>query len=383
MISNPIYLDFNASTPIAPEVAEAMRPFLTQHFGNPSSHHWAGEPAKEAVEHARKQAADLLHSDPAEIVFTSGGSESNNHAIKGVFFAQREKGNHIITTQIEHPAVLNPCKFLEKLGAKVTYIGVDRYGTVDPEDIRRAVTYKTILITVMHANNEVGTIQPIEEISKIAKEYGILFHTDAAQSVGKIETKVDDLGVNLLSIAGHKVYAPKGVGAFYIREGTPIEPLIHGAGHESGRRAGTENVLLIAGLGKACEIAKRYSSGDKIRKLRDHFWKLLQENFGEAVVLNGHPVHHLPNTLNVSFVGRAGGEILSRLEGIAASTGAACHSGSVELSPVLKAMGVSPEVGMGAIRFSLGRTTTIEEVDRVVQLLKNALPLSRPKATVC
>jgi cysteine desulfurase len=383
MISRPIYLDFNASSPIASEVAEAMMPFLTQHFGNPSSLHWAGVPAKEAVENARKQVADLLYCDPGEVVFTSGGSESNNHAIKGVFFARKEKGSHIITTQIEHPAVINPCRFLEKLGAVVTYVGVDQYGRVNPEEIEKAVTAKTILITVMHANNEVGTIQPIEEISGIAKKHGILFHTDAAQSVGKIETKVDELGVDLLSVAGHKLYAPKGVGALYVREGTPTEPLIHGAGHESGRRAGTENLLLIVGLGKACEIAKRYLNDDKIRKVREHFWRLLQENFGEAVVLNGHPVYRLPNTLNVSFVGKAGGEILSRMEEVAASTGAACHSGSIELSPVLRAMGISPEVGMGAIRFSLGRITMIEEVERVVQLIKDTLSFSGPKVTVC
>jgi cysteine desulfurase len=368
-----IYLDFNASTPIAPEVAEAMKPFLSRHFGNPSSLHWAGIPAKEAVEHARQQVADLLQCSPGEIVFTSGGSESNNHAIKGVFFAQQQKGNHIITTQIEHPAVINPCRFLERLGAVVTYLGVDQYGRINSEEIEKAITAKTIFITVMHANNEVGTIQPIQEISKIAKKHGILFHTDAAQSVGKIETKVDKLGVDLLSIAGHKLYAPKGVGALYIREGTPIEPLIHGAGHESGRRAGTENVLLVVGLGKACEIAKGYLSDNKIRNLRDHFWKLLQDNFGEKVVLNGHPVLHLPNTLNVSFVGKAGGELLSQLDGVAASTGAACHSGSVELSSVLKAMGVSSGVGMGAIRFSLGRTTTIQELERVVYLLRNSI----------
>jgi len=372
MEAQKIYLDFNASTPIAPEVAEAMKPFLSQHFGNPSSQHWAGIPAKEAVEQARQQVAELLQCSPDEIVFTSGGSESNNHAIKGVFFALREKGNHIVTTQIEHPAVINPCRFLEKLGAEVTFVPVDRHGRVDPQDIQRAITPKTILITVMHANNEVGTIQPIEEISKIARERGIVFHTDAAQSVGKIATKVDDLRVDLLSIAGHKVYAPKGIGALYIRKGTPIEPLIHGAGHESGRRAGTENVLLIVGLGKACEIAKEYVSNDRMRSMRDRFWKLLQDNFGEKAVLNGHPLHRLPNTLNVSFVGKAGGEILSRLDGVAASTGAACHSGSVELSPVLKAMGISPEVGMGAIRFSLGRTTTVQELERVVDLLENS-----------
>lgn len=374
MISNRIYLDFNASTPIGPEVVEAMKPFLSQHFGNPSSHHWAGEPAKEAVEQARRQVADLLQCHPKEIVFTSGGSESNNHAIKGVFFALKEKGNHIITTQIEHPAVINPCRFLEKIGAEVTYISVDQYGRVGPEDIEKAITTKTILITVMHANNEVGTIQPIEEISKIAKKHGVLLHTDAAQSVGKINAKVNDLGVDLLSLAGHKLYAPKGVGALSIREGTPIEPFIHGAGHESGRRAGTENVLLIVGLGKACEIAKKYLTDDKVRDLRDRFWELLQENFGSGTILNGHPIYRLPNTLNVSFVGKVGGEILSQLDGVAASTGAACHSGSVELSPVLKAMEVPPEVGMGAIRFSLGRTTTLQELERVIQLLKKALP---------
>jgi cysteine desulfurase len=373
MKTEQIYLDFNASTPIAPEVAEAMKPFLSWHYGNPSSRHWAGEPAKEAVEQGRGQVANLLQCQSEEIVFTSGGSESNNHAIKGAFFALKGKGNHMITTKIEHPAVINPCRFLERLGADVTYAGVDRYGRVDPGDIEKAITERTILITVMHANNEVGTIQPIEEISKIAKKYKILFHTDAAQSVGKIQTKVDELGVDLLSVAGHKVYAPKGVGALYIRRGTFIEPLIHGAGHESGRRAGTENVLLIVGLGKACDIAGRSLDDDKIRHLRDHFWRLLQDNFGRGIILNGHPSYRLPNTLNVNFVGKAGGEILSQLKGVAASTGAACHSGSVELSPVLKAMGVTPEVGMGAIRFSLGRTTTLEELERSIRLLKSGV----------
>ena len=374
MVSDHIYLDFNASTPLAPEVAEAMQPFLTQHFGNPSSLHWAGTPAKEAVGNARRQVADLFSCHPHEIVFTSGGSESNNHAIKGVFFALREKGNHIVTTQIEHPAVLNPCRFLEKLGAAVTCVGVDQYGRVDPDEVEKAITPKTILITVMHANNEVGTIQPIEEIAKIAKNYGVLFHMDAAQSVGKIAVKVNDLGVDLLTVAGHKVYAPKGVGALYIRKGTPIEPLIHGAGHESGRRAGTENVMPDVGLGKACEIAKKYIHDDSIFMLRERFWVLMQDAFGDGVALNGHPVHRLPNTLNVSFVGKAGGAILSRLDGVAASTGSACHAGSVELSPVLKAMGVTDEVGMGAIRFSLGRTTTFQELETVVHLLKKVVP---------
>jgi len=373
MTAQRIYLDFNASTPLAPEVVEAMQPFLTQHFGNPSSLHWAGAPAREAVEKARQQVAGLLGCQPAEVVFTSGGSESNNHALKGVFFALREKGNQIVTTQIEHPAILNPCRFLEKLGAEITCVPVDRYARIDPAGIERAITPKTILISVMHANNEAGTIEPLEEISVIARKHGVLFHTDAAQSVGKIPVRVSDLGVDLLSLAGHKLYAPKGVGALYIRKGLEIEPLIHGAGHECGRRAGTENVLLVVGLGKACEIARTYVQNDGILKLRERFWELLRDAFGGGVVLNGHPVHRLPNTLNVSFAGQESGAILSRLDGVAASTGSACHAGSVELSPVLRAMGVPPEVGMGAIRFSLGRTTTVKEVEAVVQLLKDTL----------
>jgi cysteine desulfurase len=364
-----IYLDFNASTPLAPEVAAAMRAVLEGPFGNPSSIHWAGVPAREAVEKARSQVAHLLNSSPGEVVFTSGGSESNNHALKGVYFAKRIPDGHLITTQVEHPAVINPCKFLESLGATVTYLPVDRYGRVDPDDVRRALTPRTILISVMHANNEVGTIQPIAEISRIACERGILFHTDAAQSAGKVPTKVRELGVDLLSVAGHKLYAPKGVGALYIREGVRLEPFIHGAGHESGRRAGTESVLLDVGLGAACELAR--SRGTRpTQELRDLFWGLLQAEFGDRIVLNGHPRERLPNTLNVSLVGRVGSDILHRLNGVAASTGSACHSGSVELSPVLRAMAVAPETGMGAIRFSLGRTTTRAEIEEVVDRLK-------------
>lgn len=252
-----IYLDFNATTPIAPEVAAAMSRALTEPFGNPSSEHWAGWPARQAVEQARSQVADLLNCTPGEIVFTSGGSEANNHALKGVFFAH-DGGGHIITTQIEHPAILNPCRFLERLGATVTYLPVDGFGRVDPDDLRRALTPRTILISVMHANNEVGTLQPISEMARIAREHGVLFHTDAAQSAGKISTRVDELGVDLLSIAGHKLYAPKGVGALYIRKGVQLEPLIHGAGHEAGRRAGTENIVLDVALGKACELARSW-----------------------------------------------------------------------------------------------------------------------------
>jgi cysteine desulfurase len=310
-----------------------------------------------------------LHCSSDEIVFTSGGSESNNLALKGAFFAQGGRGGHIITTEVEHPAVLNPCRFLERLGASVTYLPVDRFGRVNPEDVRRAITPRTMLISVMHANNEVGTLQPISEIAQIAREGGILSHTDAAQSVGKIPACVDELGVDLLSLAGHKFYAPKGVGTLYIRKGVCLEPLIHGAGHELGRRAGTENILLDVALGTACELAQSSQGMESIRQLRDLFWELLQTRFGKRVVLNGHPTERLPNTLNVSFVGKIGSTILSGLEGVAASAGSACHSGSVELSPVLKAMKVPPEIGMGAIRFSLGRTTTREEIEQVVSRL--------------
>jgi cysteine desulfurase len=364
-----IYLDFNATTPVAPEVAAAIKQAMAEPFGNPSSDHWAGLAARQAVENARGQVAALLHCSSGEVVFTSGGSESNNHVLKGVFFAQGDRGVHIITTQIEHPAVLNPCRFLERLGASVTYLPVDRFGQVDPDDVRRAITPHTTLISVMHANNEVGTLQPICEIAGIARERGILCHTDAAQAVGKIPARVDELGVDLLSLAGHKFYAPKGVGALYVRQGVHLEPLIHGANHETGRRAGTENILLDIALGAACNLAQSCLGMESILRLRDLFWELLQARFGKGVVLNGHPTERLPNTLNVSFVGKIGSTILRGTEDVAASVGSACHSGSVELSPVLKAMRVPPEVGMGAIRFSLGRTTTRDDIEQVVSRL--------------
>lgn len=365
----PIYFDYNASTPIDPAVAAAMKPFLDSHYGNPSSGHWAAFPAKAAVETARGQVAALLGCRPDEIVFTSGGSEANNLALKGAYFARRGKGDHIVTTRIEHPAIIEPCRFLERLGARVTYLPVDGAGLIDPDDLRAAITPRTILVSIMHANNEVGTIQPIAACANIAREHGVLFHTDAAQSVGKVPADVDTLGVDLLSVAGHKLYAPKGAGALFVRGGVALEPLIHGAGHESGRRAGTESALLAAGLGKACDIARDRAPMDRVRGLRDEFWQALRSRFGNRVVLNGHPTERLPNTLNVSFVGRVGAEILGRLDGLAASTGSACHSGRIELSPVLQAMGVAPEVGMGAIRFSLGRATTRSEIDTVTARL--------------
>ena len=369
-----IYLDYNASTPIAPQVAAVMRKAMDGAFGNPSSPHWAGVPARQMVEKARGQAADLLGCMPQEVVFTSGGSESNNFALKGVFFASRRRRRHIITTQVEHPAIVAPCRFLERLGAEITWLPVDRTGRIDPDDLGRAITPDTILISVMHANNEVGTIQPIEDCATIARQHGILFHTDAAQSVGKIPTPVDELGVDLLTIAGHKLYAPKGVGALYIRNGAELEPLIHGASHEGGRRAGTESALLAAALGQACVLAGDLSDMERVKALRDRFWIALQGGFGNRVTLNGHPEQRLPNTLNVSFVGRIGADVLAQLDGVAASTGSACHAGRIELSPVLEAMGVPPEVGMGAVRFSLGRGTTDEEIATVVEALSNVLP---------
>jgi cysteine desulfurase len=367
--TRPIYLDYNASTPVDPAVAEAMRPFLGDAFGNPSSGHWASAPAKAALDRARSQVAALLGAAPDEIVFTSGGSEANNLAIEGTFFELNRPGTHIITSAIEHPAVLAPCRFLERFGASVTYIPVDGSGLIDPEDVRRAISPQTLLISIMHANNEVGTIQPIAEIGAIARQHGIRFHTDAAQSIGKIPTKVDELGVDMLTIAGHKLYAPKGVGALYVRRGLELEPLIHGAGHESGRRAGTESALLAAGLGTACALAADLASMRHVEALRDRLWKALQERFNEDVALNGHPTHRLPNTLNVSFVGRIGADILGQLRNVAASTGSACHSGQIELSPVLAAMRVPERIGMGAIRFSLGRHTTADEIDAVVARL--------------
>ncbi len=364
-----IYLDYNASTPIDPVVSAAMKPFVTDHYGNPSSGHWASTGAKAAIETARGQVAAMLGCHSDEIVFTSGGSEANNLALKGVVFKLREKGDHIITTVIEHPAILEPLRFLSRLGVRVTFLPVDGTGRVDPDDLRAAISPRTMLVSIMHANNEVGTIEPIEECVRIAREHNIVFHTDAAQSVGKIPTDVNQLGVDLLSIAGHKLYAPKGVGALFIRRNLSLEPLIHGAGHEGGLRAGTESALLAVGLGRACELARDLAAMDRVRALRDHFWVELKKRFGNRIALNGHPIHRLPNTLNASFVGRIGAEILARLDGVAATTGSACHSGHIELSPVLKAMGVENDVGMGAVRFSLGRTTTRDEIDIVVAQL--------------
>lgn len=368
-----IYLDYNATTPIAPEVAAAMRPYLDAEFGNPSSSHWAGKRMRAAIDEARRQVAHLIRASAEEMVFTSGGTEANNWALKGVFFRTRgETSPHYIISAVEHPSVAETADYLARLGARVTRAPVDRFGRVDPDDIRSAITDATRLISVMHAQNEVGTLQPIREIAAIARERGVLLHTDAAQSAGKIPIDVNEMGVDLLTIAGHKMYAPAGIGALFIRRGVNLEKFMHGAGHEGGRRAGTENVVEIVALGAASELAEEWLAKSKVAELRDYFWRHLQNAFGERVTLNSHPTERLPNTLNVSFVGQQGHEILARLPSVAASTGSACHSGSHAMSPVLKAMGATEAAGLGAIRFSLGRGTTREEIDRVVELLISA-----------
>jgi cysteine desulfurase len=374
-VSENIYLDHNATTPCASEVVAAMRAVLRDEFGNPSSLHWAGKPAREAVDRARRQVAALPGCQTSELVFTSGGTEANNHAIKGAFFARRDRSPqpHFVISSIEHPSVEKTCRFVEGLGAALTRVPVDRFAEFDPDDVRRAMRENTVLVSVMHANNEVGTIQPIREIAHIARGHGALVHSDAAQTVGKIPVDVKSLGVDLLTVAGHKFYGPKGVGALFVGEGVKLEPCLHGADHESGRRAGTENVLEIVGLGAASELAQSWIHRADIRTLRDFFWQLLSDRFGDSVVLNGHPERRLPNTLNVSFPGRLGHEILAQLNQVAASTGSACHAGSQEMSPVLRAMGLSPAVGLGAIRFSLGRASTRAEVESVVAQLASIL----------
>ena len=368
----PIYLDNNATTPIDPAVVDAMQPFLRDGFGNPSSTHEYGRRTHAAVDRARQQVAALLGAAPSEIVFTGGGTEASNHAIKGTILPLLHAGRPatIVTTTIEHPATLEPCAYLERLGATVRRVGVDRFGRVDMDAMAKALDGAT-LVSVMHSNNEVGTLQPIREIAALARARGVLVHTDAAQSLGKVPVDVGELGVDLLTLAGHKLYAPKGVGVLYVRDGVRLEPLIHGAGHESGRRAGTENVPYIVGLGMACEIAKTHLAGatERLRQLRDRLWNRLRGKLGERIVLNGHPELRLPNTLNVSFVGHLGGELLAKTPSVAASTGSACHEGIVKLSPVLRAMGVEPEIGKGAVRLSVGRFTTEEEIDRAAEAL--------------
>ncbi|MBW1675358.1 MAG: cysteine desulfurase [Deltaproteobacteria bacterium] len=365
-----IYLDHNATTSVAPEVAEAMRPYWGKKYGNPSSAYTLGRVAKQALEEARVQVADLLGCQPGEIVFTSGGTESNNMVIKGVAYSLAEKGRHVITTAIEHPAVTNPCLFLLYQGYDVTFLPVDSTGLVDPSAVKKAIRPTTVLISVMHANNETGTIQPISEIGALAQEAGVLFHTDAAQSVGKIPAGVSDLQVDFLSVAGHKMYAPKGVGALFIKNGLRIEPFLHGADQECGRRAGTENVMFAVALGRASLLARErmLAEAERISSLRDRLHSLLAEDI-PGLVLNGHSEARLPNTLNVSLPGVDGGTLLDTIPEICASTGAACHDRSVQLSHVLAAMQVPEKTGRGAIRLTLGRENTETQIDKAAKMI--------------
>ena len=367
-----VYLDHNATTPTHPEVVKAILPYYKEVFGNASSFHQFGQQARKAIDEAREKIANFIGASPKEIVFTSGGTEANNLALKGVAYANEKKGKHIITSSMEHHAVLNPCKYLEKKGFKVTYLPVDKYGLVDPEEVRRAITEETILISIIHANNEVGTIEPVAEIGKIAKETGIYFYTDAVQTVGKIPVNVNELNIDLLSLSGHKIYGPKGIGVLYIRKGTRIEPLIQGGHHEKNRRAGTENVPAIVGLSKAIEIAKATMEKESMRltNLRNRLCSGIGEKI-DYVRLNGHPGKRLPNTLNMSFEFVEGESMILSLDlkGIAVSTGSACTSGSLEPSHVLKAMRVDPAVAQGSIRFSLGKDNTEEDIDYVLEVL--------------
>jgi cysteine desulfurase len=371
----PLYLDYNATTPIAPSAREAMLPFLGEHFGNPSSSHALGRAAMEAVEDARGHVASLLGADPEEIVFTSGGTECNNLALLGLALrGGRSAGGHLVITAIEHPSVVGPAKFLERLGFDVSVVPVTGQGVVQPAAVRKALRDETLLVSVMHANNEVGTLQPIKQIAEICHEAGAVLHTDAAQSVGKVRTHVDELEVDLLTVAGHKLYGPKGVGALFVRQGVALEPHQHGAGQESGLRAGTENVAGIAGLGAAAALAAKSldASQERVTTLRDRLLAQLRTGVGEGLVTHGELAGRLPNTLSVSFPGVSGYDLLARVPELCASTGSACHSGTQAMSPTLAAMGVAPEIARGTIRLSLGRSTTDEEAERSASLLIGA-----------
>jgi len=367
-----IYLDHAATTPTHPEVVKAMLPYFTDAFGNPSSIYSYGQEARGAVEEARTKVAELIGARSEEIIFTSGGTEADNFALEGVAYTNERKGNHIITTSIEHHAVMEVCKFLERRGFRITYLPVDEYGLVAPDDVKRAITDKTILISVIHANNQIGTIEPVEEIAKIAREAGVYFHTDAVQTLGHIPVNVDKLKVDLLSISAHKFYGPKGIGALYVRKGTRLVSLMHGGEQEKRHRAGTENVPAIVGLGKAVELAGQEmdKEAERLAYLRDKLIKGLGEKI-DHIRLNGHPTRRLPNNVNVSVDFVEGESMLLNLdlEGICASTGSACSSASLEPSHVLLALGLSPEQAHGSLRFTLGRENTEADVERVLEVL--------------
>ncbi|RLB53923.1 MAG: cysteine desulfurase NifS [Deltaproteobacteria bacterium] len=377
---DPVYLDYNATTPVLGEVVDAMLPYLREHFGNPSSGHVYGARAMAAVDEARDRVAALLGARPSEVVFTSGGTEANNLAIRGVTARLPEPG-HVVTSLIEHPATSRPCAQLERQGFAVTRVGVDDGGRVRPEDLGRVVTGGTALVTLMHSNNETGVLQPIQEAARLAHDQGALMHTDAAQSVGKVPIDVAALGVDLLSLAGHKLYAPKGVGALYVKAGTELAPLVLGAGHEGGRRPGTENVASIVGLGVACEIARRdlEASSTRLRRLRDQLWDLLRVEVA-GLAINGAPGARLPNTLNVRFPEVSGTALLAGAPEVAASTGSACHDGRETASAVILAMGVPPASAAGSVRLTLGRGTTDEHVETAARaLVRSWRTLVRPR----
>jgi cysteine desulfurase len=378
---DPIYLDHNATTPLLPEVVEAMLPFLRDQFGNPSSSHPYGVRARDAVNRAREQVSASLGCDPDEILFTSGGTEANNLAIRGVVEAL-ERRRHIVTTTIEHPATARPCAWLERHGFEVTRLGVDAEGRASIDEARDAIRPDTTLVTVMHSNNETGVLQPISELSRLAHSHGALVHTDAAQSIGKIPVHIRELEVDLLSVAGHKLYAPKGVGALYVRRGTPLVPVVLGAGHERGLRPGTENVASIVGLGIACELVTRdlATTAARMRTLAGLLWEKLSSGI-PGLALNGHRDLRLPNTLNVRFPRVSGTAVLEGAPEVAASTGSACHEGSESASAVILAMGVRPEDAVGSVRLTLGRGTTEDHVARAAQaLVRSWRRLSEPRA---
>jgi len=371
----PIYLDYNATTPIAPEVVKAMQPFLDTYFGNPSSSHEYGIISKQAVNRARKQVANLLGTKPANIIFTSGGTEANNHAIKGIALNNHYSGNHIITSQIEHPAIIEVCKYLQiHHDFTITYLPVNHAGIINPADVEDAITPKTRMITIMHANNEIGSIQPIADIGKIALKHKIIFHTDAAQSLGKIPVNVEEMKVDLLSIAGHKLYGPKGIGALYVRDGISLEKFMHGGGQENGQRAGTENILEIVGLGTAAESAAKGLEENSLhmKKMRDLLQQQLLKLFPSAKV-NGSLELRLPNTLNISIPALDYDKMLEYFVYVAASAGSACHSDSAEISPILKALKADDELARRTLRFSTGRFTTRIEIENALKILNDII----------
>ena len=368
-----IYLDYNATTPIAPSVYEAMVPYLTRYCGNPSSHHAQGRICHQAIEDAREQVSSLLGAITDEVFFTSGGTESNNLAILGATQTEYGYAGHIIISAVEHPATTEPAAFLKRMGCEVSIVPTDHQGIVNVGAVAAAMQENTTLVSIMHANNEIGTIQPIQEISGLCRSQGVLLHTDAAQSIGKIRTQVDELGVDLLSLAGHKVYAPKGIGALYVRRGTRLRPVVYGAGHEKGLRPGTENVAYIAGLGQAATLANLGlgENQERLTTLRERLFRGLAQKI-DSLTFNGPAEQRLPNTLSVNFPNVIGQELLDRVPELCASTGSACHSGTTSLSATLQAIGLSPEIARGTVRLSLGWQTSEEDVDHAIDMLEQS-----------